>query len=386
MNLKFLLNTTSLSSLPSFVGILAFLGAIQGIILFVLLFQRRKNKSNLYLAFFLLTFSSHIFLYSDPTFEFYLQHPYLVIPIDCIPLLQTPLIYFYFFLTLNKNSSPRLPFLIHAIPAILNFIGMHGLYFYLGSDQIGAIVKQTIQESPHIIITLSNWSKFIVGIFYTGLIVNLIYQYAQKSPGWTKNRKQRNWLITLTSTFIFCWLVVIATGIVVYNYKTTESIVKIFLILQIVCLTGAMYLIAYFAFRHPSLFPEELVRNKIARKLNITSDKLSAFETKLNHLMVEEQYYLNENSSLQIISEKLHIHPNALSYIINEKYGKNFNEYLNEKRLNHFIHLLKDESENTILRLAFESGFSSKTTFNRAFKNRYNQTPVEYIKNNFPTN
>ncbi|MFA8436982.1 MAG: helix-turn-helix domain-containing protein [Marinifilaceae bacterium] len=69
-----------------------------------------------------------------------------------------------------------------------------------------------------------------------------------------------------------------------------------------------------------------------------------------------------------------------LSEIINQGHGLNFNDYINQFRVEEFKRLLQDPqfSKETLLVVEFEAGFNSKTTFNTAFKKFSGMTPSEF--------
>ena len=102
----------------------------------------------------------------------------------------------------------------------------------------------------------------------------------------------------------------------------------------------------------------------------------------LNSYMEEEKPYLNSNLSLRILAEELNLQPNSLSWLINNEFGKNFNEYINSYRLEAFkIKVVSEEYRHlTLLGLAFECGFNSKSSFNTIFKKEIGMTPKAYQK------
>ncbi len=102
----------------------------------------------------------------------------------------------------------------------------------------------------------------------------------------------------------------------------------------------------------------------------------------LKQLMDEDQTYLNPSLSLRELAQALQIHPNKLSWLINENLGKNFNEYINHWRLLAFQEKALDpkNSHITLLGLAYESGFNSKTAFNDFFKRSTGLTPRAWLK------
>jgi TolB-like protein/AraC-like DNA-binding protein len=108
----------------------------------------------------------------------------------------------------------------------------------------------------------------------------------------------------------------------------------------------------------------------------------SATLEKLNLLMDEEEMYLVPSLSLRELAETLQIHPNKLSWMINENLGKNFNEYLNGLRLQTFQQKVLDPANKniTLLGLAYDSGFNSKSVFNEFFKKSTGLTPRAWVK------
>jgi len=86
--------------------------------------------------------------------------------------------------------------------------------------------------------------------------------------------------------------------------------------------------------------------------------------------------------TLRGLAEKVELHPNKLSWLINKKIGKGFNEYINEYRLKDFQQraLNPENSHLTLLGLAYDSGFNSKSVFNDFFKKKTGQTPKAWVK------
>lgn len=113
-------------------------------------------------------------------------------------------------------------------------------------------------------------------------------------------------------------------------------------------------------------------------------DKKAAGELskKVLSFVAKEKPYLNPTLSLRNLANMVEIHPNRLSSLLNDHLGMKFNEFINRYRLEHFKLLAKDpENSNiSILGLAYESGFNSKTVFNTFFKKEMGITPQEFLK------
>jgi AraC-like DNA-binding protein len=109
-----------------------------------------------------------------------------------------------------------------------------------------------------------------------------------------------------------------------------------------------------------------------------------AYET-LRALMEEEKVFLDPDLTLKKLAQKLNIHYNHLSRIINERYGESFNTYINRHRIEEAKKRLSDPAfaDKNILDIMLETGFYSKSTFNTAFKKFTGKSPSDFRKNSF---
>jgi YesN/AraC family two-component response regulator len=109
---------------------------------------------------------------------------------------------------------------------------------------------------------------------------------------------------------------------------------------------------------------------------------LKKYKHELEQLMADEKPYLDPDLTLRSLSEMLDLPPNYLSQLLNEGFDKNFSEYVNSYRLEAFKKKVKDPTNThlTLLGLAYESGFNSKTVFNSFFKKMMDKTPKAYWK------
>lgn len=106
-----------------------------------------------------------------------------------------------------------------------------------------------------------------------------------------------------------------------------------------------------------------------------TEDRL--FE-ELDRLVEKDQLFLDPNISRELLLNQLHISKNTFAQLIQTYSGTNFSGYINNKRLDYSIHLLKDYKRYTIEAVATDSGFSNVRSFYRIFREKYGMTPSEY--------
>jgi adenylate cyclase len=125
----------------------------------------------------------------------------------------------------------------------------------------------------------------------------------------------------------------------------------------------------------------ELSPGKYKKSLLDPAD-LPARKGRLEQLMLDEKPYLDPDLTLRALAEKVGLTPNQLSQLLNEGFDRNFAEFVNGYRLEAFKTRVADPAARqlTILGLAYESGFNSKTVFNTYFRKMTGQTPKGYWK------
>lgn len=104
-------------------------------------------------------------------------------------------------------------------------------------------------------------------------------------------------------------------------------------------------------------------------------------KTKIMVLFEEDKVFLDPILSLGDVAQRLKTNTSILSAAINQGFDKNFNDFVNQYRIDEFLVKIKDpkNSHLTLLAIALDSGFNSKSTFNRAFKKSKGLSPREYL-------
>jgi AraC-like DNA-binding protein len=159
-------------------------------------------------------------------------------------------------------------------------------------------------------------------------------------------------------------------------------------------LTLLTFLFGVFGFQQPAIF-EEVVRFPVSesdsqeendtkkyQRSGLKNEDVADYVNKIRKYMIIEKPYLNRELSIYDLSDQLKIPRHILSELINEHMGMNFYHLVNDYRVNEVKERLKTEDlkQLTILALAFDSGFNSKSSFNTIFKEKTGQTPSEYLK------
>lgn len=135
-------------------------------------------------------------------------------------------------------------------------------------------------------------------------------------------------------------------------------------------------------FIQKQLFNIEINIKKKDKKPLIDQSLISNYILLLTKSMTQDQLYLDVDLTLRNLAKHINIHPNQLSWLINDQYKKNFKEFINTYRVEHFKNLVNKASDKQLylIGLAYESGFNSKTAFNSFFKKHTGITPTQYVK------
>ena len=132
-----------------------------------------------------------------------------------------------------------------------------------------------------------------------------------------------------------------------------------------------------------TIYSTEVVEEAVSPKSTLLDEHTSTEYSSrlLKHISINKPF-LSPDLSLRELANQIDIHPNHLSWILNQSIGKNFNEFINHYRIEAFksIARARENANLTIEGLAYESGFNSKTVFNTYFKRETGKTPRQFLK------
>ncbi|MEM9753753.1 MAG: helix-turn-helix domain-containing protein [Planctomycetota bacterium] len=141
--------------------------------------------------------------------------------------------------------------------------------------------------------------------------------------------------------------------------------------------------LAYYQMVSPDVFRYETVSKEIKyAQSKFSYADLDKLKLELEKIMEEKKPYTNAKLLKSELAEMLQINAPELSRLLNERIGMSFFEYVNYHRIHEFIRLAKSPliEQKTLLGLAQEAGFNSKSTFNKSFKQIMGCPPSEYLK------
>ena len=197
-----------------------------------------------------------------------------------------------------------------------------------------------------------------------------------------------NWLKILSITFYAGYIVVFILGgiDIIAGLLPFDPYVTIFIFITIFSFAYSFY-----AIRQPEILDAPpagnhedgtngtAVAGKYARS-GLREEQAEEYLTELLRFMDEEKPYLDGDLTINDLARKTGIPRHYITEVLNEKYGRNFFSFVNEYRVKEVISRISDPKYHhyTILAIAFDSGFNSKSTFNSFFKEFTGKTPSAY--------
>ena len=115
---------------------------------------------------------------------------------------------------------------------------------------------------------------------------------------------------------------------------------------------------------------------------NFENEEVLMWKNKIMSLFEIEKAAQNPELSLTDIAKKLKTNVSIVSKVINQGFDLNFNDFVNQYRVEEIKKAFEngDHKKNTLLGIAYDAGFNSKATFNRAFKKNTGFSPKEFLK------
>ncbi len=122
-------------------------------------------------------------------------------------------------------------------------------------------------------------------------------------------------------------------------------------------------------------------KKREVKKVQIDPEEIRSIGEALDQLF-EDGVYLDPGLSLRGLASQIGINPNKLSWYLNDQVGKNFSEFVNQSRVTEFQKRAIDPAYGhlSLLGLAYECGFNSKSVFNDYFKKSVGETPSKWVK------
>lgn len=373
-------------------------GAVQAFFLTFLVFNKKnKSKGDFVLAVLLLLLGLLLLGYSLEVMGIDTDYPIFLGFYTAVGILIGPLVYFYILSYTNSSQKFNPLNLLHAIPYLFFTIFVF-LQFTVNSE--GSIIedKNIIEDSQKPIFFIMGLFRVFWGTIYLIASLFILKKHSLKIGkhfSYTEDIDLK-WLKYVVMMMVVIWSTVIFINILAnfnkfIDYRFGDNIIY-------VIVTIVVFLLGYFGIKQQIIFAPSTGKIQNSEKFKNSTGPSEVKKQYLNsglskedsqdHLhrlqnyMKAEQPYTNGKLSLKEVAEYLEISSNHLSQVINENLDKNFFDFINGYRVELIKQKMQDKSNShlTLLGMAYDSGFNSKSSFNTIFKKFTNTTPSQFMR------
>lgn len=358
--------------------------AFHGIVLSVLFFFRssRHKRADWLLGIFILLFSVNLFNNVLFWTNYNLEFPHLMGMSAPVHFLYGPVLFLYVLFVVDPKRNWKRIDALHFAPALIYLVWLLPFYFTSAEGKVNFLLNAFDGNSKYE--GMASGTPFIVYVKSLHMLgyAGAIFWILHPSRSWLKDKVSKladesaRWLRVIRYSFI--GFVASYIGFFILVATIRFSVEHDYIIA--VAMSGFIFTVGYLGFFKPEYLQEAHRINGRYEKSSLTGKEAGRYLDRLLEYMEETKPYMDGDLRMDDLAEELSIPSHHLSQIINERLGKNFFEFVNSYRVAEAKKMLSDpgKREYKILRIALESGFNNKTTFNNAFKNEVGATPSSF--------
>ncbi len=369
-------------------------------LLVLLLSKKNKSFADKILAAWLLVICCHLSLYvlsQQPITIHNIHQMGVSMP---FPFLHGPFLYLYTAAVTQLLPVNRKWLFLHFLPAVVVLVLAIPFFSLSAAEKMEVLTNKGRDYTDFLFI--AGWMMRVSGVVYV-IWCFLLLRRHKKNIGELFSYEERinlNWLRYHIYALLAVWMIIIF----VKKDSFIFSAVVVFVVL-----------FGYFGIRQVGIFgqinpvqavpeklpaeeevpPEQTIslvipdpaspgKDKATKKYSssgLNPEAADHIHAKLTRCMRDEKLYTEPELSLSMLAAKLEVHPNYLSQVINEREGKSFFDYINFLRVEEFKRLagLPEQKQFTLMSIALDCGFNSKSSFNKNFKKITGQSPTGYL-------
>jgi len=382
-----MLENYDLSRSINLLSLICIIGTFEGVLIGVFLVFKKsvKFRANFWLGCLVLTVTS--FILSGAVYRIGLlpDFPHVVHLHLVTILLLGPAAYLYVRSCTQKDFEMRPILWLHFLPALLA-LGYH-LPFYLqgGEEKILAFFKYFLEGDlgqPKII----SFLKIVHSTIYFIICVRLVLDYRKHLSNTASliDVTFHRWLLVFCTVLLLPIFTVVFYAISSFQlFSATTFFAGLFIFIVAVHIAAMVKPELFHTFPHQMLIPKSSEEQKQKYENSKLQDaQKSKYIEKLQTYVTTDKPYLAPELTLSQLSEQVNIPAHYLSQVINEKLDCNFLDFINGYRVQDAkAKLLNPKFDHyTIVSIAYDAGFNSKSTFYAAFKKVTGMTPSKYRK------
>ncbi len=379
----------------SLVDNILLIGSFQAFFLTALLIKKReKSLHDFIIGAWLIFLGLYVSVYALSPAGFFLRNPWLISFYISLLMLIGPFLFWYVRSLIHSDFKPFRDILWHLLPFFL--FNLYLVIFVSSTDFIKSIY--TIEESNELDFHFPYYIfLFITAIsvpFYILWSIRLLRKHRKAITDNFSSTEKRN-LIWLRNLIVILGITWIALVTILFVHHILDLFSDDFCIHGLfLTLSVFIIVVGYFGLYQYAIFTSQDVMSTVENTEDnvkysgstLKEEDIQKYLKSLSDYMKTKKPFLNNQLTLHQLAEEVNILPHYLSRIINEYHHQNFFDFINIYRVDEFKNRIADPhfKNYTLLAIAFDCGFNSKSSFNRLFKKVTGFTPSEY-KNSLRT-
>lgn len=366
-----------------------------GVFMFLLLlFKKRKNRSDYFFLGWLAVTLGQIAFYEITIYHFEIEGFWAIVTF-ALPLLGAPILFLY-------------------ISSLTGYqISLKTLLLHLGVYVVYILIFFVLRQKENLLLTAVNgfinpnekplwWMQYyavplaISAFVYCIWDLILLNRHRANILDYFSFEEKVNlkWVSYIVNSYFILFL---ATSFLIFGAVQFQllPVEKAFTLVGI-CLSIMVIAFGFYGFRQTAIFTNtdlqrisglsangKNTKNATYSKSGLTPEKNKSLAKRLKEHMEIEKPFLNENLNLSLLSEKSEIPQSHISQVMNQHFQMHFYDFINSYRVEEAKKKLSssDFDHLSVLGIAFDCGFKSKSSFNRYFKKYTGISPSEFKKN-----
>ena len=295
-----------------------------------------------------------------------------------------PLMYLYVKFMTNPGKKFNWLYLLHFTP----FIAFFAVSVVFRTEPLVRDLRSFFVADKLISLRIIYGTSFFLSITIYSVLAFIEIGRHQKNLknliSYTSGVITLNWLKIIAVSFYLSYFILFILGglNMIGNYIPFDPYFVIFGFITIFS-----FVFSFYSIRQPAIFGKEIINDTDEKKdaekyikSGLKQKQAKQYLEKLISYVEVNKPYLNRDLSIYDLSQLTGIPRHYITQILNENHKRNFFTFINEYRVNEVIERFNDPhfSHYTILAIAYDAGFNSKTTFNAIFKNQTGLTPSQF--------
>lgn len=307
-------------------------------------------------------------------------------------LLNAPIFFFYVYALTQRQNLSKKWYVIVFIPFIAYSLNFLYHYFWLFDRSAVSFHNGLLYLDGHVSVPWAFFVSIFLLIEPVFILISYIllkrYKKRIRDSFSSVDKINLNWLRLIFNIWFTSAIVLVPISTLTVGGLISLPVDFMQFLLEMLNV-AFLFILGFYGFKQTTIFSnldlaesESLKESVSYERSGLSKEQAVYYHQQLLALMKEKKPYLNGELSAGELAQLLNISVNHLSQVLNTVQQQNFFDFVNGYRIREIIERMKDPKNHhlTLLAIALDSGFNSKTSFNTVFKKVTHQTPSQYFK------